>query len=379
MTDSKLKTINYFNYNEWLANDLTYRLFQQFLDKGTHFFKRNFTGLVEDFEVFCQELETLAAVKKVFDISEDDDDTTRIYLFERHFFSVYAPVSNKVTVEVITDDEAFLRKVSAFFDSKFKEIKKEKQIHMIAPDEFSEQTTLYPMGEVSSPLTRLNYNDDVLKKFDFVVKELNAEVPTGRMVLVDGLPGVGKSYLIRGLLNEINYGTCVLVPVSVLESLDKPTLVPLLMKQRQKKHGHNRFIEKESMNDSGKHKPIILIIEDADSVLVPRQADNMSAISSLLNYTDGIFGSLFDLRIIATTNAHHVEIEGALLRPGRLLKRIHVDLLKPSRAEEVFESLTKQKKIFKKETSLATVYSIANGNEPEEIQKEENVVGFNNK
>src|SRR3990167_10073772 len=168
MTDSKLKTINYFNYNEWLANDLTYRLFQQFLDKGTHFFKRNFSGLVEDFEVFCQELETLAAVKKVFDISEDDDDTTRIYLFEHHFFSVYAPVTNKITVEVITDDEEFLKKVSGFFDSKFKEIKKEKQIHMIAPDEFSEQTTLYPMGEASSPLTRLNYNDDVLQKFDFV-------------------------------------------------------------------------------------------------------------------------------------------------------------------------------------------------------------------
>ena len=375
MSDSNLKTINYFNYNEWLTNDLVYRLFQQFFDKGKYFFKRNFTGLVEDFEVFCQELETLADVKKVFDISEDDDDTTRIYLFEHHFFSVYAPVTNKITVEVITDDEEFLKKVSTFFDLKFKEIKKEKQIHMIAPDEFSEQTTLYPIGDVATPLTRLNYNDDVLKKFDFVVKELNAEVPTGRMVLVDGPPGSGKSFLIRALLNEINYATCVLVPVSMLESLDKPTLVPLLLKQRQNKHSRNRFVEEKS-DTNGKHKPIILIIEDADSVLVPRQADNMSAISSLLNYTDGIFGSLFDLRIIATTNAHHVEIESALLRPGRLLKRIHVDLLKPSRAEEVFESLTKQKKTFEKETSLATIYCLANGNEPEETQKEENIVGF---
>ena len=369
-----MKTFQYFNSNEWMINDLIYRLIQQFLDKGTRFYKRNFIGLVDDVDVFCEELEKFAEVKKVVDFT-DDDDKTIVYVFEHHFFSVYAPTSNKLTVEFVTDDAAYLEKVTAFFDSKFKEIKKEKQIHMIAPDEFSETTTLYPMGEVSSPLTRINYNDDVLKKFDFVVKELNAEVPTGRMVLVDGLPGVGKSYLIRGILNEINYGTCVLVPVSMLENLDKPTLIPLLMKQKQKRQLVGPRIEKA--DTTGKHKPIILIIEDADSVLVPRQADNMSAISSLLNYTDGIFGSLFDLRIIATTNAHHVEIESALLRPGRLLKRIHVDLLKPSRAEEVFESLTKKTMSFPKPVSLATVYSIANGNEQEEvIQKEENVVGF---
>ena len=371
-----MKTTNYFSSDEWLQNDLIFRLFQQFLDKGTRFFRKNFSGLVEDFETLCQELEKLAEVKKVCDFV-DDDATIRIYLFEHHFFSFYLPVSNKVTVEFVTDDESFLNVITTFFESKFKEIKKEKQIHMIAPDEFAETTTLYPMGDVTSPLTRLNYNEDVLKKFDFVVRELNAEVPAGRMVLVDGLPGVGKSYLIRGILNEINYGTCVLVPVSMLENLDKPTLIPLLLKQRQRRNRSDEFTETSEETVLKKHKPIILIVEDADSILIPRQADNMSAISSLLNYTDGIFGSLFDLRIIATTNAHHVEIEGALLRPGRLLKRIHVDLLKPIRAEEVFLSFTGQKKTFKNDISLAEVYSLSKGNESDSLlRKEENVLGF---
>ena len=286
------------------------------------------------------------------------------------------PNSNKITIDLTTDKKEFLEKITQFLETKFQEVKKEKQIHMIAPDEYTEQVSLYPMGDVSSELNRENYDEETLKKVDYVVTELNSKNPTGRMLLIDGSPGTGKSFLIRGILKELNFGICVLVPVSMLESLDKPTLIPLLMKNKLSKTTGN--LVKSKVDSETTSKPIILILEDADNILVPRAADNMSAISSLLNYTDGIFGSLFDLRIIATTNAPHVEIEKALLRPGRLLKRIHVGLLSKAKAEEVYERLTGQKRKFEKEISLAAVYSLAKGNEIEEDSSEDRqqVVGF---
>lgn len=386
--EQELKTINYFNTEEFLRNEITFRLYRQFKETGKPFFNKNFNGLIENFESFCAELERLTTFKKVVDISSEDD-LTRIYStdprdsFESepiHFISIYVPNDNKITMEMTTNDVELLEKVSEFCNSKFQELKKEKQIHMIAPDEYSEQTSLYPMGEVSCPLIRQNYSDDVLKKVDFVIKELNSENPIGRMVLVDGSPGTGKSFLIRGILNELNFGTCVLVPVSMLESLDKPTLIPLLLKNKRKSGSRlSKVISPKNIDSSSeKSKPIILIIEDADSVLVPRQSDNMSAISSLLNYTDGIFGSLFDLRIVATTNASRVEIEPALLRPGRLLKRIHVDTLSAKKAEEVYFNLTSEKRKFEKDISLASVYSLSKGAEIDEDAEEEHqtVVGF---
>lgn len=360
-----LNNIIYFSKDEFLQNYIFYKLFQQFFETGEHFFSKQFCGLIKNVDIFCEELQKIANAKKVFD--QIEEDIRSIYYFSDHnFISVYIPNSKKITIDVITDKKDFLEKVCVFLSEKFNKVEKEKQIHMIAPDEYTEQASLYPMGNVSSPLNRKNYSEETLKKVDYVVEELNSENPTGRMVIIDGNPGVGKSYLIRGILNQLNFGVCVLIPVSMLESLDKPTLIPLLMKN------------KTSGVTDEKGKPIILILEDADSVLTPRAADNMSAISSLLNYTDGIFGTLFDLRIIATTNASHVEIEKALLRPGRLLKRIHVDLLNPTKAAEIYEDLTGQKRSFEKDISLAAVYSLAKGNEIDiaaEVDHQQ-IVGF---
>lgn len=370
----QLTSINYFNQQEYLNNYLVYKLFQGFLETNEKFYSKQFGGLVENIAAFLDELEEVSNFKKVTE-REEEDDKTIIYFSDDSYLSIYVPNTKKITVEFICGKKQLFESICIFLGSKFQEIQKEKQIHMIAPDEYTEQVSLYPMGNVSSPLNRNNYEEETLKKVDYIISELNSENPTGRMVLIDGFPGTGKSYLIRGILNELNYGICVLVPVSMLEGLDKPNLIPLLMKNKSAK-SVNSIPGMRNLNES-KGKSLILIIEDADSVLAPRAADNMSAISSLLNYTDGIFGTLFDLRIIATTNASHVEIEKALLRPGRLLKRIHVGLLTPEKASEIYKNITGKERIFEKEVSLATVYSLARGNEiEEEVSNDHQSVGF---
>jgi hypothetical protein len=91
----------------------------------------------------------------------------------------------------------------------------------------------------------------------------------------------------------------------------------------------------------------------------------MSKISSLLNLSDGLVGATFDIRILATTNARQVEIDPAILRPGRLCRRIEVLPLEPDHATAVLGGLpgTTPRSAFRKATTLAEVYAAAR--EPE--------------
>ena len=65
--------------------------------------------------------------------------------------------------------------------------------------------------------------------------------------------------------------------------------------------------------------------------------------------------------MVATTNAKHCEIDPALLRPGRLCRRIEIDPLRPDYASRVFERLTGVPRVFDAPVPLADVYAAARG------------------
>jgi len=65
----------------------------------------------------------------------------------------------------------------------------------------------------------------------------------------------------------------------------------------------------------------------------------MDDITSILNMGDGIFGSLFDIRIVATTNAKQEEMDEAITRPGRLSKRVYVGFTNYEEANRIFQRL----------------------------------------
>lgn len=61
----------------------------------------------------------------------------------------------------------------------------------------------------------------------------------------------------------------------------------------------------------------LLVIEDADLILLDRESAQNKLMSKLLNFSDGI-GKLVDKKIIFTTNLDStVQIDPALIRPGR--------------------------------------------------------------
>ena len=207
------------------------------------------------------------------------------------------------------------------------------------------------MGDGSSELIRENYRTEVLEDLDYVIASFNKNPPNGRICILNGEPGTGKTYLIRSILKQLD-AIFLIVPSNLIDSLDKPEFIPLLSAV---KRDHQ--------------KQIILIIEDGDVCLVPRKNDNISAIASLLNLSDGILGAMIDIKMIISTNASIRSMDEAIMRPGRLCRNICVGALDYDQANVLYQKLMKGTEVNlerRKHYTLAEVYAAFNniGMEP---------------
>lgn len=247
------------------------------------------------------------------------------------------------------------------------------------------------IGVGAIPLIRDNYRPDVLQGYDRVVKDLQAENPLGRLTILDGCPGTGKTYLIRALLSDLPNLKFMILPSNMLSNLTGPELLAALIDANDTNdenpvNDDDYFLKRIQNGENpvpddpkvGRKKPLILIVEDADACLSSRSSDNVSAISAALNLSDGIVGNLLNLRIVTTTNIELDEIDPAIMRPGRLSQRIEVGKLDPAQAEEIYKRLGGKEDIDwegRKFIPLSDVYSLAKGGDG----GEENTLKNNNK
>lgn len=183
-------------------------------------------------------------------------------------------------------------------------------IHVLTKNSYGQGYLFREAGKVGLPLTRENYSPEICELFDRTVYMLSARDVQGRLTILAGEPGTGKTYFIRGLIDAVPNGFFVTLPANLVASISGPELLSSFLDHR------------EDLDQS--HSPMILIIEDADECLVRRASDNISEISTLLNMTDGLQGEILDLRIVATTNAKNLEIDGAFRRSGRLNALIEI-------------------------------------------------------
>jgi len=136
------------------------------------------------------------------------------------------------------------------------------------------------------------------------------ETESKGLILFHGRPGTGKTYYIRHLLREIalSDNLVIYMPPNMVDYLVHPAFMT--------------FLVKTVANYNSQHKLCILLIEDAEPLLVAREADTrIQGITNLLNMTDGLLNDMLKMQIICTFNVDIKHLDPALLRPGRLLAR----------------------------------------------------------
>lgn len=314
-----------------------------------------------------EEIETILkeSLSKIWDSSditikaeEADDHKTSIFLNS----SMLVALTRKegcLMLDITSSKEKVIGKLSEEITALFRLNQAELNnidtgpIYMLAKTSW-DTVEFNKIRNIGRPLRLSNYSTTVQKQLGFVLEELISTDPSGRLFLFNGSPGTGKTYVIRGLINELrNKIYPIVIPTDSIASLTAPDLLSKFLDAKK---------NLKAIADNNEEKiPLVLILEDSDDLLVQRGTDNLVFVSSLLNTSDGLIGSILNLRIICTTNAKDLEIDKALLRPGRLGAKVNIDLLEPDEANRVWESLTDTKGSYAEPTSLAQIYADKRG------------------
>lgn len=281
-----------------------------------------------------------------------DDGENTIFLWKDGIAEVNVS-GTWASIRLMSYDEKFVKEVKDHFAGQWQPAEKRGHVYAIVRNGM--HLSLSSIGNAGIPLVDGNYTPKVMEDYRYAIKDLKSESPSGRVVIMKGTPGTGKTHLVRAMLLEVPDAMFVLISPDVVKNLAGPELLPLLMNYR-----------------GGHTGPIVLLLEDADKCLVSRETDkeDISSIQAILNLGDGILGSMLDLRIIATTNASEFKMDPAILRKGRLSKMLDVTPLDFKTAQSVFTRLLPEVKLpeqlkaetMKFEMTLAEVYALAREN-----------------
>jgi SpoVK/Ycf46/Vps4 family AAA+-type ATPase len=246
---------------------------------------------------------------------------------ERMFRVLYSGNQADRAQEIIQEVKKFTKKTS-------------RQAHINLITQFPGGLDLREL-KVKKPVVKLeqNYNDDLLPLNQEILAFLKKK-DTGGLYLFHGAPGTGKSTYIRYLVNNVSKKKVIFLPAKIAGNLDSPELTNLLL---------------DNTNS-------ILIIEDAEDLIRTRDAGNNSAISMILNITDGLLGESLHIQVICTFNTHLSNIDKALLRKGRLRALYEFKELSAEKSKALLEVLGVTGHEVNEPMPLSDIYNIHDRN-----------------
>lgn len=160
------------------------------------------------------------------------------------------------------------------------------------------------------------YNDDFIE-VDKTISAFMTKQESG-IVLLHGEPGTGKTTYIKHLICKYTDREFIFIQNDFVSDLLKPNFVAFLLQ----------------------NKNAVLIIEDAEKVVVPREhSSEASVVSTILQLTDGLFSDFLNIKIICTFNTDIERIDKALLRKGRMVAKYSFSALSPEKTAALAKKL----------------------------------------
>ncbi len=194
----------------------------------------------------------------------------------------------------------------------------------------------------------LYYNDD-FREVDAVIRERLGRENDKGIILLHGLPGTGKTTYLRHLIGNLKKKVLFVSP-NVAGNLMNPEFIDLLIE----------------------HPNSVLVIEDAENIIMDRRQSTGSSVSNLLNISDGLLSDCLNVQIICTFNSGLNMVDSALMRKGRLIAKYEFGKLTPEKARRLSSHLGMAQEI----TQPMTLADITNSHEKDFQPEKVSVIGF---
>lgn len=171
--------------------------------------------------------------------------------------------------------------------------------------------------EIQKPLLNVedNYNYDFSEIHQMIHKRLSQKKDKG-LVLLHGKPGTGKTSYIRYLITSLRKKV-IFLPPNMASAITNPDLMKLLINNP----------------DS------IFVIEDAENIIIDREENGYSPVSTLLNISDGLLSDCLNIQIVCSFNTDLSKVDAALLRKGRLIAQYEFKELETEKAQKLSDKL----------------------------------------
>lgn len=141
--------------------------------------------------------------------------------------------------------------------------------------------------------------------------------------ILRGKPGTGKTSFLRHLIHTLTAThRFYYLPVDAFHLLQEK--MPDFLGAERKRFSSAVFV---------------LVLEDAEQVLLNRRDHRDGLASSLLNFTDGFIGDMVQAHLVCTINSEVKDLDAAVLRPGRQRFFREFGLLEWSDASALAETL----------------------------------------